>query len=298
MPERHEPLAVTPDPRVSVVVLSRDRGEELLFTLARLRELPERPEVVVVDNGSTDGSSPRVAATFPEVRLITSPRNLGAAGRTLGVRAARSDYVAFADDDSWWDPGSLRRAADLLDAHPHVGLLAARVLLGEHESVEPACEAMAASPLAGESLPGPRVLGFVACGAVVRRTAYLQVGGFHPRYGVGGEEALLAADMAVAGWRLVYVDGLIARHHPSAVRDRAGRRAGQVRNDLWFAWLRRSPRGAAASTAALLRAAPAEPAVRRGALRALAGLPWVLRERAAVPQEVEDDLRRLDAARD
>ena len=286
-----------PADRVSVVVLSRDRGDELLQTLTRLRELPERPPVIVVDNGSRDGSSARVAAAFPEVRLITLDANVGSAGRTLGVRAAETDYVAFADDDSWWDPGALHRATELLDTHPTIGLLAARVLLGPQETLEPTCEAMAASPLDGTALPGPRVLGFVACGAVVRRTAYLQAGGFHPRYGVGGEEALLATDMAVNGWQLVYVDELVARHHPSPVRDHEGRRAGQLRNDLWFAWLRRRPRAAAAVTAAATRAAVGDPALRRGALRALGGIPWVLRERRPVPPETEDELSALDAAR-
>jgi GT2 family glycosyltransferase len=283
------------DDRLSVVVLSRNRGSELLHSLERLSALPEAPAVIVVDNGSSDGSSARVAEAFPEVRLITSSTNLGAAGRTLGVRAATTDYVAFADDDSWWDPGALRRAADLLDAHPGVGLLGARVLLGEDARLEPTSAAMAASPLPRDaSLPGPAVLGFVACGAVVRRTAYLQAGGFHPRYGVGGEEALLAADMAAAGWRLIYVDELVARHHPSSVRDRAARRSGQVRNDLWSAWLRRPPAAALRATGMVLRTMPSEPAVRRGALDALTGLPWVLRERRPVPPHVEDDLRRLE----
>lgn len=287
-----------PDGRVSVVVLSRNRGDELLHTLARLRSLPEAPAIVVVDDGSTDGSSVRVAADFPDVRLITLSRSLGAAGRTLGVRAASTKYVAFADDDSWWDPGALRRAADLLDAHPGVGLLGARVLLGADGRLEPTCAAMAVSPLERDAnLPGPRVLGFVACGAVVRRTAYLQAGGFHPRYGVGGEEALLAVDMAMAGWQLVYVDELVARHRPSPVRDRAARRAGEIRNDLWFAWLRRRPAGALAATLATLRSAVAEPPVRLGVARALAGLPWVMGERRAVPAGVEAELRRLDATR-
>jgi GT2 family glycosyltransferase len=279
-------------------VLSRDRGDELLHTLERLRSLPERPPVIVVDNGSADGSPARVADTFPDVRLIALAGNHGAAGRTLGVRAAETEYVAFCDDDSWWEPGSLRRAAELLDAHPNVGLLAARVLVGAEGRLEPACEAMAASPLeTAPGLPGPRVLGFVACGAVVRRTAYLQAGGFHARYGVGGEEALLAADMAVGGWQLVYVDEMVAHHHPSAVRDHGGRRAGQVRNDLWFAWLRRSRAGARDHTLAALRDATRDAAARRGIVSALGGVPWVVRERRPVPPRVERELSRLDAAR-
>jgi GT2 family glycosyltransferase len=210
---------------VGVVIITRDRADDLLHTLARLHELPERPEVVVVDQASRDGTPERVGAAFPRVRLLRLARDRGAAGRTAGVRALATPYVAVCDDDSWWAPGALRRAAALLDAHPRVAGVAGRVLLGEREELEPACAEMARSPLADrDGLPGPRVLGFVACGAVLRRADYLAVGGFHPRVRVGGEEQLLAADLAARGRPLVYRDDIVAHHHPSAIRDRGARR--------------------------------------------------------------------------
>ena len=286
---------MTDAPRISVVVLSRDRADELLGTLERLSALPERPPIVVVDNGSRDSSPARVAAGFPGVRLISLPGNEGAAARTLGVRAARTEYVAFSDDDSWWRPGALQTGVELFDRHHGVGLLAGRVLVGVEERLEPTCAAMAASPLPTDpQLPGPRVLGFVACGAMVRRRAYLDAGGFHPRYGVGGEEALLAADMACAGWDLVYVDELIAQHFPSPSRDRAARRAHAVRNDLWSAWLRRRWPRALRRSVELVSGARHDDAARRGIAAAAGGLPWVLTERAPVPAGVERDLRLLD----
>ena len=284
-------------PRISVVVLSRDRREELVHTLGRLEALPEAPPLIVVDNGSTDGSPAQVAGAHHDVTLLALAGNEGAAARTLGVRAARTDYVAFSDDDSWWEPGALRRAVELLDAHPTVALLAAEVLVGPEGRLEPTCIAMAESPLPPRApLPGPRVLGFVACGAVVRRDAYLAVGGFHPRYGVGGEEALLAADLASTGWDLVYVDELRARHHPSPKRDRPARRAGAQRNDLWSTWLRRPGPVAVRRTGELLMRATRDGSALRGSIAAAGGLPWVLRDRRAVPAAVERDLRRLEAA--
>ena len=286
---------MTEQPRISVVVLSRDRGDELLKTLERLSALPERPAIVVVDNGSGDGSPARVASAFPGVRLIALAGNEGAAARTLGVRATRTEYVAFSDDDSWWEPGALARAVAHLDRHPRIGLLAARVLVGADERLEPTCVAMAASPLATDpQLPGPRVMGFVACGAVVRRRAYLATGGFHPRYGVGGEEALLAADMAGAGWELVYADDVVAHHHPSPSRDRASRRTHAVRNDLWSAWLRSSWPAALRRSARLVGGARSDAAARRGVVAAAAGLPWVLGERETVPAGVQRDLTLLE----
>ena len=281
--------------RVAVVVITRDRADELLRALGRLTALPERPQVVVVDQGSRDGTAGRVRERFPGVRLIALADNRGAAGRTLGVRAVDAPYVAFADDDSWWEPGALARAEALLDAHPSLALVAGRILLGPERRLERACAQMAASPLPPEpGVPGPRVLGFVACGAIVRRSAFLAAGGFHERAGVGGEEELLAAELAARGWQLVYRDDVIAHHHPSPVRDRARRRALLTRNRLWFAWLRRRRGAALRITLAEAADAARDPAARAGVVRALAGARWVLAARRPVPAWLEADLRLLE----
>jgi hypothetical protein len=131
------------------------------------------------------------------------------------------------------------------------------------------------------------VLGFIACGAVVRRDAYLAAGGFHPRLGTGAEEKLLAVDLARRGWGLAYVEDVVAHHHPSERRDDGRRRAVVTRNDLWFTWLRRPARSAGRRTLALLGEAAGDAAGRRGVVEALAGLRWVLREREVVPPELE-----------
>src|SRR5215217_7035814 len=207
------------DGRVAVVVVTRNRLPELLTTLGHLRSLPESPRVVVVDNASTDGTARTVRERFPEVEVVALPENIGGAGRNVGVRKADAPYVAFSDDDSWWASGSLSRAADLFDAHPRLGLVAARTLVGPEEREDPINADMEHVPLPPEpDLPGPLTLGFLACASVVRRVAYLEAGGFKARMMIGGEEELLAADMAAAGWGLAYVSELTAHHHPSTVR--------------------------------------------------------------------------------
>jgi GT2 family glycosyltransferase len=286
-------MPASPD-RVAVVIATRNRGTELVGTLTRLLALHEQPPIVVVDNGSTDGTAELVRAHHPGVQVVGLRRNRGAAARTVGARLVDSPYVAFSDDDSWWAPGALSRAADLLDRHPRLAVLAARVLVGPEQRLDPVCQEMAHSPLPpADDLPGPSVLGFIACGAVVRRAAFLEVGGFDARLGVGGEEELVAVDLAVRGWGLAYVDEVVAFHHPSPTRDPSGRRRVQVRNALWSAWLRRPLGGAARQTAHLVALALHQPGASSGLLLALLGLPWVLRERRAVPRELEAALRSL-----
>ena len=280
--------------RVAVVIATRNRGTELLGTLARLRALDEQPSIMVVDNGSTDGTAELVRIRCPSVQVVGLRRNRGGAARTVGARLVDSPYVAFSDDDSWWAPGALGQAAELLDRHPRLAVLAARVLVGPDRRRDPVCDEMAHSPLGrAADLPGPSVLGFIACGAVVRRSAFLEVGGFHARLGVGGEEELLAVDLAARGWGLAYVEEVIAYHHPSPSRDPSARRRVQVRNALWSAWLRRPLGGAARQTVHLAARAMRQPGAWSGILLALLGLPWVLRERHPVHPELEAALRTL-----
>jgi N-acetylglucosaminyl-diphospho-decaprenol L-rhamnosyltransferase len=284
-----------PDPRLALVVASRNRRELLLRTLPRHLALNERPSIVVVDNASTDGSADAVEAMGVEV--IRLPRNLGGAARNVGAQAVDAPYVAFCDDDSWWSPGALGRAADLLDRHPRLALINARILVGEDRRVDPVCEAMASDGLpAVAGQPGHPLLSFVACGVVVRRAALLEVGGFSERFGVGGEEELLGLDLAAAGWQMSYVPSIVAHHHPPPNDGRPQRRERSLRNALWVTWLRQPPRAAVARSLRLLRRAPRDRYSARAAARALTGLPWVLRERRVSPPHVDAMRRLLEAS--
>ena len=276
----------------TVVIATRDRRGAILRTLEHLEALPERPPIVVVDNESSDGTPDAVRRRHPAVQVIEAGRNLGCGARTLGARHARTPYVALCDDDSWWAPGSLERAAALLDSKPELALVAARIIVEPDGRIDPTCRLMAESPLPHDpQLPGPQVLGFVACGAVVRRSAFLASGGFEQRFGVGGEETLLSIDLAGAGWRLIYADNVVAHHEPSrGGRARRGRR--ELRNALWTAWLRRPLRRAIARSASLLAKGGRESPVALGG--ALRELPWVLRERRVVPPEVERGLQLIE----
>jgi GT2 family glycosyltransferase len=280
---------------VTVVVATRNRCSSLVGVLERLRALPERPPIVVVDNGSSDGTQDSVQRRFPDVRLIRLERNAGASARSIGARHASTPYVAFSDDDSWWLPGSLSHAVGLLDRYPWLALIAARILVGTDMKEDATCVAMAGSPLESpRPLPGRPVLGFVACAAVVRRSAFLEVGGFHERFGVGNEEQLLALDLAQAGWSLTYVPEVVARHDPHNSRDALARRRDVARNALWIGWLRRPLTGALRATMQVVRQALRDPSARAGLFAGIRGLGWVLRERRPTSPALERALRKVE----
>ncbi|SDF04574.1 Glycosyltransferase, GT2 family [Blastococcus aurantiacus] len=278
-----------PSSEVTVVVASRNRREDLLVTLPR-HEAP----VVLVDNGSTDGTVDAVRAAHPEVTVVPLERNLGARARTLGVARANTPFVAFADDDSWWAPGDLARAAKIMADHPRLAVLNARILVGPEERLDPVCEEMARSPLPVGDLPGPALLGFVACAALVRTEAFQQVGGFDPVVRFPGEEERLALDLATAGWTMAYVDEVTIHHHPSPRRDAPGRRqAGIWRSRLLTAVMRLPARDVARLVAQAVRAG--RPGL-TGLARALPDVTAAIHRRSPVPPRVHADLRLLESA--
>lgn len=285
------------DDRTTVVVITHNRRDEVLRTLDRLERLPEAPPVIVTDNGSTDGTADAVARLHPRVRLLRPGRNLGAVGRNLAVRYVRTPYIAFCDDDSWWEPGSLSRAADLLDAHPRLAAVTARILVQPAGTVDPIVEELRDSPLPGPPwLPGPALGSILAAATCLRTDAFREVGGFSARMWLGGEEELFATDLIARGWWLAYVAELTCHHQPSPLRAPTLRRMHGIRNTLWFSWLRRPAPAALRRTLHLARTVPPDRVSLRAFGQAAAGLPWVLRERRVVPTEVEARLKLLERA--
>ncbi|MFF5515700.1 glycosyltransferase family 2 protein [Streptomyces coeruleorubidus] len=281
---------------VGIVIATRNRAAALAEALHHLVALPERPRILVADNASTDDTRAMLARDFPQVQVLALPFNHGALARNHGARALDTPYVAFSDDDSWWAPGALTRAAGLFEEHPRLGLIAARTFVGPTADPDPLNEVLAASPLGrAADLPGTQVLGFLACASVVRRSAYLDAGGFHRLLFFGGEETLLAYDMAARGWGVTHCPDVVAHHHP-APSLRTGRPVVQRRNELLTAWLRRPVPYALARTGALAAEARHDDHARQALRATLARLPAALRARKPLPPHVERAARLLEGA--
>ncbi len=113
------------------------------------------------------------------------------------------------------------------------------------------------SPVPGPAwLPGPALLGVLAGASMFRVAAFREVGGFSPRLWLGGEEELLALDLAARGWWMCWAPDVVVEHAPSASRDPRRRRQLGIRNTLWTAWLRRPLLSALRRTGTLLGSVP------------------------------------------
>lgn len=254
--------------------------------------MPEVSEIVVADNGSTDGTAARVRAEFPSARVLELRENFGAFGRTLAARAVRTPLIAFCDDDTWWMPGAISLGAELFERNPDVGALNARITVEPSLRLDPACAAMErATPDGG---PGRPILFFTAGAVMMRTRAFFDCGGYERRLGIGAEETLLALDLQRRRWKLRYVSEMEVRHEPCpAGRDHEQRRLLVDRNRLWVAWMRYRGASAWRLTAQLAARARCEQHARAVLKCAIGGLPWTLLHRAPVDRRLQ---RSIDAA--
>jgi GT2 family glycosyltransferase len=283
--------------RISVVMITHNRRDQLMETLRHMTGLPDSAPIILVDNASEDGTADAVERSFPDVELIRAETNLGSVARNHAVRRVRTPYVAFCDDDTRWQPGSLDHAADVLDEHPGLASVTGKCLVEPGLEEDPLTPELRHSPVPGPDwLPGPALLGVMAGLSAFRVSAFTEVGGFAEKMWLGGEEELLALDLAARGWWMCWDERMIIHHAPSKVRDARRRRQLGIRNTLWTLWLRRPVRSAARRTAAVLGSASFDAATVRAVLETVRGLPWVLRERAVVPPSVEAGLRSLEEA--
>jgi N-acetylglucosaminyl-diphospho-decaprenol L-rhamnosyltransferase len=116
--------------KASVVVVNYNGGEALADDLRRIRDrLPAACELLVVDNGSTDGSAARVRAALPDVRLVEAGVNRGyAAGVNRGVEAAEGDVLVVLNPDALPEEGAVERLVEAVRANPEFAVLGGTVL--------------------------------------------------------------------------------------------------------------------------------------------------------------------------
>ena len=232
-------------PAISVSILNYQRRETLQRCLEGVLA-QDHPsfEVLVVDNASTDGSGAMVEADYPSVRLVLLPRNVGCAARNVGVESARGPIVVTIDNDVLLDdPGALRRVEGLFAARPRVACANFRILDGEGRlSRRDWCH-----PRPMEDAAETFETDYVLEGAcAVRRTAFLEAGGYWEPLFLGHEGLDLALRLLEAGGQLLYWPDVSVRHLASPEARPSSRIYYTfTRNSIWIALRNHRPGRAA-----------------------------------------------------
>jgi glycosyltransferase involved in cell wall biosynthesis len=173
-----------PNDGVSVVLCTRN-GHSKGFLDAALDSVLAQSvtpfEIIVVDDGSTDGTADHVRRDYPSVRIVASARSGLAAARNTGAAEARGRWIAFVDDDDLWRPGKLAaQLGHLSDTDEAATVISASRLVevdadGSNAKAERRIDHLARWPAC---LIGSAIL---PSGALMSRAAFIESGGFDER---------------------------------------------------------------------------------------------------------------------
>jgi GT2 family glycosyltransferase len=283
-------------PRVTVVVLTRNHVRQTIDTVARLTALPEHPYVIVADNGSTDSTVSLLASLFPQVRIVQALGDLGMAGFNRAISLAPTEYVACCDDSTWFAPGALARAALLLDEHPQVAVLNARVVGDDEREIHPACLMLHATSPGADEQPGPTLAGYMAGACIVRTAVFRALGGYEARLAHGGAEELAALDLLAAGHAIVYCEQALAHREPLYRGFTRAQHCALARNAAWVAWMRLPMRDALAATGHALAVFARQRSLGPAGFALLRGVFWTLGRRRRAPAHVVQLTRQVRRA--
>jgi GT2 family glycosyltransferase len=226
-------------PRVSVVIPNWNGRRWLARCLAYVATQSRPPaEVIVVDNGSTDGSAWWIGREHPDVRVIELHRNTGFAyAANRGIEAAESEYVALINTDVYLTYEWLDRMAGVLDDAPQAASVACKMLSLRDESIvydagdvlrrDGACEQRGRfGPDDGRWDDPGEVFGACAGAALYRRDAVLAASGFDERYFAYLEDVDLALRLQLAGWA--------CRYEPAVALHAGEGSSGALPGGHWF----------------------------------------------------------------
>ena len=230
---------------VAIVVLNYNGKDLVLECLRCLMTTDyEVAKIVVVDNGSSDGSVEAIKRFFPSVRVIGNRHNAGVAGgRNLGLNWVKANiaptYVIFLDNDTQVEPASVGSMIDVADRHPGIGMVAPKAFRQRGDRRLLSAGGMHFNPYTGglrdvatgECDRGQydQIRDIQACPGfafLVRTTVFDKIGGFDDNFNpYGWEDVDLSLRASQAGYRIVYAPHSVVYH--------AGGRSGRGINNIY-----------------------------------------------------------------
>jgi GT2 family glycosyltransferase/tRNA A-37 threonylcarbamoyl transferase component Bud32 len=250
---------VTRAPAVSVIIVNFNGGE---FTPACLDSIPAGAEVLVVDNGSKDGSAELIAEKYPSVKLLRNKANLGfARAVNQGIAQSTGRYLCLLNNDARLSPQTLSTLLGYMDAHPDVGMTAPQLLHedGRKQHSFDNFPSLATAflnksllrlfapgkyPSKNQDAPEPREVESVigAC-MMVRRDVIDRIGPLDERYFLFLEETDWCLRCRRAGFRVVFVPSSTVVHLQGRTREKVRVRGRIEYTRSYFRYFRKNRPG-------------------------------------------------------
>jgi len=273
--------------RVSIMIATRDRMEELRRTVQILTNLDPAPdEILITADGCTDGTEAFIKSALPKAKLIVNEQMQGSVGsRDRMMREARGDLVLALDDDSYPEQSDcIARIVPFFEERKQLAVLHFPQRTDEYP------ETLAQRNFGSEE---HLTRSFANSGAVLRRCTYLQLPGFEPRFYHMYEEPDYGLQCAAASYDVLFSPVVRIRHRYSGqARDEIRIHHRHARNEFWST-LMRCPFPFALGILAWRVFSQFRYACKRGGswvlrepvwwCKALAGIPYCVRKRRPVP---------------
>jgi len=222
-------------PLVSILMLAWNRLADVKIGLDEMKKLSyPNLEFIVVDNGSTDGTTAYLREHYPYVDVVKLHKNTGMTGYNVGLSTARGKYIVMLDDDSHLVPDAVSKMVEAWETEDNrdVGVMAFRVINPNSGSL--------VTHLWEERLikvePGREreITSFAACGAAASREALDKVGYFDDDFFLYATEDDLSIRMWDAGFKIVYEPRCVSHHRESQTMRNWKRYGFGFRNATWF----------------------------------------------------------------
>ncbi len=212
-----EPSGQAPKPpKVTALVVSYNRKDLLQRAIEALErsEARETFDIVVVDNGSSDGSQ-SLESDFPKVRFIRIPRNFGLTkALNIGVRGSEGEYILFLHDDTEVMPETVRVLTETLDQRPEAGAVCP-LLVDAEDRPAPQLGHYPPDDTWQPAQPGPDPMPVDyprGAAMMMRRLLFTAIRQIDERYGQFGSDADLCYQIRRAGKKILLAPDARARH--------------------------------------------------------------------------------------
>ncbi len=229
---------------IDVVIVNYNGIRTILNTIQSIYDMEGlSPHIILMDDGSTDGSPQAVAQAFPEVEIIISEQNTKAVNklRNRGMARARTDKVLLTDNDITFDPHCLREMINVMNSGQKVACCIPRLMYQEHPDRINMCGgkihyiAAFISPERDKLLSEANLhTGFGVGGgiALFKREVFEAIGGFDEDYMLAwGDDGELQQRILLAGYQVQYVHSAFGLHEAKPfTKERHYRATGQIFN--------------------------------------------------------------------
>ena len=230
-------------PVVSAIILSYERRPAIEIVLDRLKTLPV-DEIVIFDNASSDGTAEMIKArNDPSIRLIESATNVGFAGRNTAVAEASGELLLMLDDDAYPLPGAIEKLTSALTRSPRLAVAGGLVIdVDKDEHVLKRDEAgtfdwfFRSGSKDIDPADGFPVFFFPEGACMIRKSAFLEVGGFFGEFFFAGSESDLTTRLLGKGWDVRYFPEAGFNHMRATFGklDQGVILRYRVRNQVWY----------------------------------------------------------------